>query len=144
MAPSQLDSVEIPFKITVPDSELDLLQKKLELARLPDELSEAGWDYGVPLSEVKRLLARWKQGYDWRQHEAALNAELPQFTRMIPVEGFGDVNMHYVHKKSAVETAIPLLFVHGCKSLLRYLTLCSLPADQRRCWYYTYRAWKFH
>ncbi|KAJ2916125.1 hypothetical protein MD484_g4286, partial [Candolleomyces efflorescens] len=113
MASSQVDSPEIPFNITVPDSELDLLQKKLELTRLPDELSESGWDYGVPLPEIQRLLARWRHGYDWRQHEAALNNELPQFTRAIPVEGFGDVKMHYVHKKSSVEAAIPLLFVHG-------------------------------
>ncbi|RXW21604.1 hypothetical protein EST38_g4233 [Candolleomyces aberdarensis] len=117
MASSQNDSLEIPFKINVQDSELELLHKKLELTRLPDELTEAGWEYGVPLSEIKRLLARWKQGYDWRQHEAVLNDELPQFTRTIPVEGFGDFNIHYVHKKSSLKTAIPLLFVHGSLSL---------------------------
>ena len=39
---------------------------------------------------------------------------LPQFVRDIPVEGFGSLNVHYVHKRSSLETAVPLLFIHGC------------------------------
>ncbi|KAF9568764.1 alpha/beta-hydrolase, partial [Agrocybe pediades] len=77
------------------------------------ELEDAGWDYGVPLADVKRLVTRWKEGYDWRKHEKQINAELPQFTRDIEVDGFGKLNIHYVHKKSDGEDAIPLLFVHG-------------------------------
>ncbi|KAJ7693068.1 Alpha/Beta hydrolase protein [Mycena rosella] len=44
---------------------------------------------------------------------ALLNAELPQFTHDIAVQGLGTLNIYYVHKRSAVEGAIPLLFVHG-------------------------------
>lgn len=104
-----------PFSIAVPDAELELLHKKLELTRFPDELDEAGRDYGVPLADVKRLVALWKDAFDWRAHETALNAELPQFTVDIEVEGFGTLNTHFVHKESSVKGAIPLLFVHGCK-----------------------------
>ncbi|GLB38196.1 putative alpha beta-hydrolase [Lyophyllum shimeji] len=106
-------SIETPFKISIPDDQLSLLQQKLALATFPDELDEAGWAYGAPLADVKRLISRWKDGYDWRKHEAELNTELPQFTRDLDVEGFGTLNVHYVHKKSQVENAIPLLFVHG-------------------------------
>ncbi|KAF5382510.1 hypothetical protein D9615_003064 [Tricholomella constricta] len=102
-----------PFTIAVPDFQLSVLQQKLALATFPDELDDAGWTYGVPLADVKRLVKRWKDSYDWRKHEAALNTELPQFTRDIDVEGFGTLNIHYVHKKSEVDNAIPLLFVHG-------------------------------
>ena len=105
---------ESPFKISVPDSQISLLKQKLALATFPDELDEVGWSYGVPLSDLKRLANRWKDGYDWRRHEAAINAELPQFTRDINVEGFGTLNIHYVHKKSDIKEAIPLLFCHGC------------------------------
>ena len=52
--------------------------------------------------------------YDWRAQEAALNKELPMFTCDIPVEGHDALNVHYVHQKSTVAGAIPLLFVHGC------------------------------
>ncbi|CAL1713419.1 unnamed protein product [Somion occarium] len=103
---------EQPFTLTIPDAELELLHKKLELTRFPDELEGAGWDYGVPLAHVKRLVARWTDGFDWRASEAAINT-VPQFTRDINVEGFGTLNIHYVHQKSDLDSAIPLLFVHG-------------------------------
>ncbi|KAK7062735.1 hypothetical protein VNI00_000223 [Paramarasmius palmivorus] len=106
--------METPYKISVPDSSLTNLRQKLELVRFPDEIDDAGWDYGVPLKDLQRLVARWKDGYEWRKHEKLLNDELPQFTRDIEVDGFGVLNIHYVHKKSQVtENAIPLLFVHG-------------------------------
>ncbi|THU96132.1 alpha/beta-hydrolase [Dendrothele bispora CBS 962.96] len=109
-----MSSVETPFRISVPDSQLDLLQKKLSLATFPDELENSGWRYGAPLADVKRLVTRWREGYDWRGEEAKLNEELPQFTRDIEVSGgHGKMNIHYVHKRSEVENAIPLLFVHG-------------------------------
>ncbi|KAK7052885.1 hypothetical protein VNI00_004205 [Paramarasmius palmivorus] len=101
------------FKIAVSDKALDLLKKKLDLTCLPDELDDAGWHYGVPLADIRRLLARWKDGYDWRKYETILNEELPQFTRDIEVEGHGVLNIHYIYKKSEVPNAIPLLFVHG-------------------------------
>lgn len=103
------------FKIEVRDEQLEKLKQKLVLATLPDELEDAGWTYGVPLAEVRRLLARWQDGYDWRTHEAALNADLPQFQTEIAVDGFGALKIHFVHKQSEVAGAIPLLFVHGCK-----------------------------
>ncbi|KAK0475985.1 Alpha/Beta hydrolase protein [Armillaria luteobubalina] len=108
MAPS-----ETPFKISIPDEKIKLLQQKLALATFPDELEDSGTKYGAPLKDIQRLVARWKDGFDWRAQEAALNAELPQFTRDINVKGFDVLNIHYVHKKSDVDGAIPMLFVHG-------------------------------
>ncbi|KAF9474184.1 alpha/beta-hydrolase [Pholiota conissans] len=104
---------ERPFKISIPEDAIRSLQEKLALTVLPDELDDAGWEYGAALSDIRRLVARWKNGYDWRKHEAQINDELPQFTRDIDVEGFGALNIHYVHQKSKVADAIPLLFVHG-------------------------------
>lgn len=109
-------SEEQPFKISIPDDQIELLHKKLALTVLPDELEDAGRDYGVPLADIKRLLARWQSGYDWRKCEQELNDEMPwQFQRDISVDNFGSLKIHYIHKKSEVANAIPLLFVHGCK-----------------------------
>ncbi|KAN0114034.1 Alpha/Beta hydrolase fold [Russula decolorans] len=105
-------SLESRFQISVPDDALALLQRKLADVRFPDELRDVGWDYGAPLSDVKRLVNKWKDGYDWRAHERELN-QLPMFTRDIDVEGFGILNIHYIHQRSELESAIPLLFVHG-------------------------------
>ncbi|KAF7777680.1 hypothetical protein Agabi119p4_3752 [Agaricus bisporus var. burnettii] len=109
----QQPSNEKPFKITIPDEDLKLLKTKLESTRFPDELEGAKRDYGVPLADVQRLVAYWKDQFNWRDHETQLNEDLPQFTRDIEVEGFGTLNIHYVHKKSSVSSAIPLLFMHG-------------------------------
>lgn len=117
---------EQPFQVNVSDADIQLLHNKLELHRFPDELEDAGWDYGAPLSDIKRLVARWKDGYDWKKFEAKLN-RFPMFTRDIPVEGHGPLNIHYIHQKSTVAGAIPLLFVHGCKS-----TAISLFSHLRR------------
>jgi hypothetical protein len=111
---------ESPFKVEIPEESVNLLKQKLTLTTFPDELEDAGRDYGVPLADIKRLVNRWKDGYDWRIHEEEIN-ELPQFRRTVDVENFGQLNVHYVHKKSAVETAIPLLFVHGCEYSLSFL-----------------------
>ena len=105
---------EKPFKLAVPDADIDLLQRRLELVRFPDELEGTGWDYGSPLADVKRLADHWKNGFDWRKAEAEIN-RLPMFTRDIEVDGFGTLNIHYVHQVSEVKGAIPLLFVHGCE-----------------------------
>ncbi|TFY61053.1 hypothetical protein EVJ58_g4752 [Rhodofomes roseus] len=123
--------MEQPFTLSVPDSEIELLRKKLELTRLPDELDDASWNYGVPLADVRRMVEYWKDGYDWRKAEAEINT-LPQYTRDIEVDGFSALNIHYVHQKSTVENAVPLLFVHGwpghfleAKKMLPLLTAAS-------------------
>ncbi|KAF8265858.1 hypothetical protein EI94DRAFT_1702152 [Lactarius quietus] len=64
---------------------LTLLKRKLDDTHLPDEVNVAGWDYSVPLGDIRPLVSRWKDGYDWRTQERELNA-LPAFTCAIAVE----------------------------------------------------------
>ena len=103
-----------PFKVAVPDERLDRLRAKLEMTEFPDELDDAGWDYGAPLADVKRLTAYWKDGFDWKKQEADIN-KLPQFQTQIKVDGYEQLNIHFIHQKSENPKAIPLLFVHGCR-----------------------------
>lgn len=108
-------SSPVPFQVSVPDAQLQCLKQKLELASFPDELDDAGWSYGAPLADIKRLTKYWKDDFDWRKQEARLN-QLPQYKSSMEVEGFGAFDVHFVHQKSQVKDAIPLLFVHGCES----------------------------
>ena len=103
-----------PYKISVSDERMKRLEQKLQLASFPDELDDAGWDYGAPLADIKRLASYWRDHYDWRKHERILN-DLPQFRTLVTVDGFGSLDIHFVHQTSKVGGAIPLLFVHGCK-----------------------------
>ena len=101
-----------PYTIDVPDSALHDLKTRLSLARFPDELDGAGWDLGAPLADIKRLAAYWRDEYDWRKSEKRLN-DLPQFTTDVEVDGFDPLSIHFLHRKSSLPNAIPLLYVHG-------------------------------
>lgn len=103
-----------PYKIDVPDSQIAELHAKLDLAKFPAETALTdSWDYGAPVSHVKRLAQRWRHGFDWRAEESRLN-EVPQFTTPIAVDGFGELQIHFVWQRSKQPGAIPLLFCHGC------------------------------
>ena len=54
---STAPNAEKPFKVAIPDADIEHLHRALELTRFPDELDGAEWDYGVPLADVKRLVA---------------------------------------------------------------------------------------
>ncbi|GES62558.1 epoxide hydrolase [Aspergillus terreus] len=101
------------FQIAVSDVDLQRLHQKLESATFPDELDDAEWDMGVPLSEMKRLTAYWHNGFNWRQKEQELNEKLSQFIVPVSVDGFGELDIHCLHHTSANPNAIPLLFIHG-------------------------------
>ncbi|KZT12144.1 uncharacterized protein LAESUDRAFT_746838 [Laetiporus sulphureus 93-53] len=79
--------------------------QEARLASLPDELDGEKWQYGAPLVDIKRLVARWKDSFDWRKAEVNINA-LPQFTTDIEAYEFGKLNIHYVHQKSSIENML--------------------------------------
>ena len=103
-----------PYNVSVPQAKIDRLQQKLAVVDLPDELDDAGWDYGAPLGDIKELITYWQNDYDWRKQEAKLN-ELPNYSTGIEVEGFGELQIHFIHQQSPVKNAVPLLFCHGCE-----------------------------
>ncbi|KKP06361.1 hypothetical protein THAR02_01509 [Trichoderma harzianum] len=102
-----------PFTLAIPDSALEQLKNKLSNATFPSESDFSDdRDYGVSLSDVKRLTEYWKDSFDWRAYEAKLN-KIPQFTTNISVDGYEELNIHFIHQKSSRPNSIPLLFVHG-------------------------------
>jgi pimeloyl-ACP methyl ester carboxylesterase len=96
-----------PFRIDVPQGDLDDLAARLAATRWPGELAGVGTQYGMPLGTVQKLAERWQTGYDWREHEARLN-EFPQYTTTIEGQ-----NIHFLHIRSAEKGAVPLLLLHG-------------------------------
>lgn len=99
-----------PFRISVPDSELELLRSRLESARWPDELPGVGWSYGTALNYVQDLAEYWRTGYDWPAAQAALNT-IDQFTTVIDGQ-----NVHFGHVRSSEPDALPLILTHGWPS----------------------------
>ena len=99
-------SVE-PFRLDVPEVELEDLWWRLDRVRWPDELPGVGWAYGVPVGYLKELVQYWRHEYDWRKAEARLN-EWPQFTTTID-----GANVHFAQLRSPEPDATPLILTHG-------------------------------
>ncbi len=126
-----------PFRIAIPQADLDDLINRLAGTRWANELPEKeviaggagaptppGWEYGVPVSYVQDLVEQWRTSFDWRAREAHLN-EYPQFTTVIDGQ-----KIHFVHIKSPQPNAIPLILTHGWpNSFIEYLPLAGPLTD---------------
>jgi pimeloyl-ACP methyl ester carboxylesterase len=96
-----------PFRIDVPQADLDDLRDRLSRTRWPDQLPGTGWDYGIPVDYVRELAEYWRTGFDWRAAERRLN-EFPQFTTSIDGQ-----NVHFLHVRSPEPDALPVIMTHG-------------------------------
>ncbi len=96
-----------PFVVQVPDPVLDDLQTRLRATRYPDELSGAEWDYGTNLAYQRELITYWADEFDWREQERQINA-FDHYKTMID-----GLDIHFIHQRSPVEGATPLLISHG-------------------------------
>jgi epoxide hydrolase len=113
-----------PFRIEVPQADLDDLADRLARTRWPDEPPGVGEDYGVPLGYIKELAERWQTKYDWRAWEARFN-EYPQFTTAIDRQ-----NIHFLHVRSPEPDALPLILTHGWPgSIVEFLDVIGPLSD---------------
>ena len=99
-----------PFRIEIPQADVDYLHERLVSARWPGELPGTGWSRGVPLDYLTDLAGYWRTGYDWRAAEAKLNS-YPQFITEIDGQ-----RIHFLHVTSAQPGAKPLMLTHGYPS----------------------------
>ncbi|GAB5470917.1 MAG: epoxide hydrolase [Rhodospirillales bacterium] len=95
------------FSLNLPESALDDLRQRLALARFPEQPPGEPWAYGSEVAYMRELTAYWKDRFDWRAAEAALNA-FPQFT--LPLEG---IDLHFLHVEGKGPDPAPLLLLHG-------------------------------
>jgi microsomal epoxide hydrolase len=106
-AQAPADTAIVPYRISVPDAVLRDLKERLSRTRFPDHLQDVGWDYGTDPAYLEPLVAYWRDTFDWRAQERRLNA-FDQFTTTID-----GVRIHFIHQKSAVPGAMPLVLTHG-------------------------------
>jgi pimeloyl-ACP methyl ester carboxylesterase len=135
--PDHTDAEIRLFRIEIPQDDLDDLQYRLTHTRWANELppeergsgSQAGpvppgWEYGVPVSYVKKLVEYWSDGYDWRKWETKLN-QYPQFTTEIDGQ-----NIHFLHVRSSEPDALSLILTHGWpNTVVEYLGLIGPLTD---------------
>ncbi|TYP86248.1 epoxide hydrolase family protein [Blastococcus xanthinilyticus] len=99
-----------PFRIDVPQEDVDDLRGRLARTRWPGDLPGVGWTRGVPQAPLQVLAEHWCTRYDWRAHEAHLNT-FPQFVTTIDGQP-----IHFLHVRSPEPAATPLLLLHGWPS----------------------------
>ena len=95
-----------PFRVDVPQEEVDDLADRLRRTRWPVAQDLAG-ERGIPVERVRELAGRWVSAWDWRTQEAALNA-WPQVETT--VDG---TRVHALHVRSPEPGAVPLVLLHG-------------------------------
>jgi pimeloyl-ACP methyl ester carboxylesterase len=96
-----------PFRIEVPQQEIEELHRRIAATRWPSRELVEDRSQGVQLAAMQELARYWTTEYDWRRCEARLNA-LPQFKTEID-----GVDIHFIHVKSPHENALPLIMTHG-------------------------------
>lgn len=96
-----------PFRIAVPNGDLDDLRERLHRTRWPERECVDDWSQGIPLDYTRDLAAYWADGYDWRAREARLN-EFDQF--VTEIDG---LDIHFIHQRSPKADALPLVITHG-------------------------------
>jgi epoxide hydrolase len=118
-----------PFRIDVPQAEVDALRARLADTRWPhavpgDQVDD--WSRGIPLGYLEELVVHWTTSFDWRAQESALNA-FPQFVTEIDGQ-----QIHFLHVRSPEPDAIPLLITHGYPgSVAEFMKLVGPLADPR-------------
>ncbi|HEX7304742.1 epoxide hydrolase family protein [Lentzea sp.] len=113
-----------PFTVSVPDSEIDDLKRRLANTRWPAPETVDDWSQGVRVENAKALVDHWQHRYDWRRFESELN-RLPQF--LTEIDG---LDIHFVHVRSKNPGALPLLLTHGWPgSVVEFLGLVGPLTD---------------
>lgn len=96
-----------PFVISVSDAVLTDLRDRLARTRWLADYANADWAYGTELSYLRELVDYWRNAYDWRRHEAEMNAYSHFRTE---IEG---VPIHFLHERGKGPNPMPLLMTHG-------------------------------
>jgi epoxide hydrolase len=114
-----------PFKIKIPQKQIDDLKLCLEMTRWPSVITD-NWSRGQPVSFIKELTNQWLKKYDWRKHEKQLNS-YPQFITEIDGQ-----SIHFLHIRSTEPKAFPLILTHGWPSTVaEYLGIIGPLSDPR-------------
>ncbi len=96
-----------PFRIVVPQADLDDLHHRLNNTRWAERETPDDWSQGVPLEYAKDFCRYWAIGYDWRAREARLNT-FEQFVTILD-----GLEIHFIHARSPHPHARPIIITHG-------------------------------
>ena len=96
-----------PFEVDLAEETVADLRERLERTRWPDQLPDAGWEYGTEREQLQEVCEYWRTGYDFEGYERRMN-RFDQYTTTIDGQ-----QVHYYHVESPEPGSRPLLLSHG-------------------------------
>ncbi len=122
-----MKTTPVPFRLDIPQDDIDDLKARLARTRLPDRTPGEDWAFGTDPGYLALLVEYWRDGFDWRGEEAALNA-FPQFKVHLH-----DIDLHYLHVEGQGPNPMPLLLLHGWPgSVYEFLDILPRLTDPAR------------
>ena len=106
-APPPASAAVTPWKIDIPQADLNCLKQRLRKARYPEKETVDDTSQGPQLGKFVALMEYWRDQYDWRRAERMLNGFGQYRTE---VDGLG---IHFIHVRSRHENALPMILTHG-------------------------------
>src|SRR6185437_2686367 len=112
------------FEIHVPDSTLGDLRARLMHTRWIESLGYDGWRYGFDVAYLRELVRYWRERFDWRVHEAAMN-RFGNFRATV-----GGAAIHFIHERGRGPDPLPIVLTHGFPdSVLRFAKIIPMLTD---------------
>jgi len=116
-----------PFRLHVPDDDIDDLRERLRRVRFPDQAPGEPWAYGTDVDYMKALVEYWRDAFDWRAQEDRLNA-FPQFKVRLH-----DIDVHFLQVEGKGPEPQVLLLSHGWPgSVFEFLDIIPRLTDPAR------------
>ena len=112
------------FNVDIPQQTLEDLGERLARTRWTYQREDAGWKYGTSLEYLRELVQYWREQFDWRAQERAINRCAHFRTE---VDGVG---IHFIHGRGKGEHCLPLVLTHGFPdSFLRFIKIIPMLTD---------------
>ncbi|MFF1572987.1 epoxide hydrolase family protein [Leifsonia sp. NPDC058292] len=128
-----MEAQPAPFRIAIPDAEIDDLKQRLARTRYPVQTPAEPWDAGVDIPYLRTLMTQWHDTFDWRAAEERLN-RYPQFTAMVKGERVHFVRLEAQRRQGSGERGSgepeAIILSHGWPySFIELLPLAERLAD---------------
>ena len=129
------DSIQ-PFRIEIPQADVNYLRGRLASARWPGELPGVGWSRGIPLGCLKELAGHWHTQYDWRAQSAAGAAQGRRITatrddRLHPAEERSTQKPDQCRHARTTGSDCPQPTGQSASAVYRTAELCAFSAGVR-------------
>ncbi|TGM97036.1 epoxide hydrolase family protein [Leptospira yasudae] len=116
----------LPFRIRIPDEEIQFLKTRLTQTRWAPPIEKNDWVDGTDASYLKELIDYWAKDYDWRSRETILN----RFDHFVAtIDG---TKIHFIYAKGKGKNPVPLLLLQGWpSSFIQMLDIIPLLTEER-------------